>query len=307
MQCEDEGAPSEGGCRKSKMQKVLLSWTSAEEQGEKGVSLLAYIEILRPSVVGLGAFGVLVGAVLSGFTGPFEIALAMLAVLLIGGAGNAINDYFDYEIDKINRPGRPIPAGKIKPQNALYYAGILFLAGLIISIFLGPSIFYLAVLNSVIEVLYSWRFKGVALIGNFFPSWLAASTFILGALLSSSINATVLLISMMAFLANTGREIAKAIEDVKGDRKAGLKTLPVVFGERASAFIAMLFVLFAIILSTLPFVLGLLNIWYLLLIIAADLLFAGACFLVFIKPGKAQRLMKVCMFITVLAFLIGIL
>ena len=89
----------------------------------------AYLSIIRPvnSVVA-GLAGILATVIATG-TIPAEFLFIFLIVLFITGAGNVINDYYDREIDAINQPDRPIPAGLISPSHALIYAVLLFFAG----------------------------------------------------------------------------------------------------------------------------------------------------------------------------------
>ena len=235
------------------------------------------------------------------------IVLALLSVLFIGGAGNIINDIADYETDKINKPERPIPSGKIKIQTAYYYSAILFALGFGITFLLNTYMIILAAFNIFIEFIYSYKLKARPLIGNFLPSWLAASSFIFGSLLMQSLNPIVLLLAGLAFLANTGREIAKDIEDIKGDKKAKITTMPVMLGHHFSAGIAIVFVLFAVLLSPAPYILNLLSINYLYIVAIADILFGVSCFFLLTNPSKSQKTMKIAMFIAILAFLIGFL
>jgi len=104
----------------------------------------AYVTIIRPgncliasgavAVAGLVAVGhsVLEHATL------VDLALACCAVFLFVGAGNTLNDYYDYGVDKVNHPDRPIPSGLIARGNALTLAVILFvptfLLGLLINL-----------------------------------------------------------------------------------------------------------------------------------------------------------------------------
>lgn len=266
----------------------------------------AYLEILRPSVLALAVFAVIVGALVVGFYDPFQIFIAILVVFMISGAGNATNDYYDYKIDKINKPKRPIPSGRIKRKNVAIYAGSLYIiANLLAIIFLNIYMIALAIFNTIITFLYAGWIKRNPL-GHFIDSWLAASTFIFGALLIR-INAIAILLFVLAYCANLGREIAKAIEDVKGDKKFGAKTLAVVAGKHFSTWIAIIFVFFAILISPLPYLFGLLNIYYLVLVIIADLVFAYSCFVLVMNPSKSQKIMKLAMFIAIIAFLIGTL
>lgn len=269
--------------------------------------MIAYIEILRPLNGLMAVFAVFVAATLVNFFIPYQLLLAFLVVFLISSAGMIINDYFDYEIDKINRPKRPIPSGRISRKTALTYSVVLFLIADFIALFLNFYAFVLAILNTVINIIYSWKLKKMVLIGNFSVSWLAASTFLFGNLLMGNISIIVLLLFLMAFSSNVGREITKSIEDVEGDKRIRVKTLPIVAGKNFAGLIAMIFIIFAIIFSPLPYVFNLLSINYLYLVIVTDIIFAFSCFLIFILPKKSQKLMKIAMFIAIVAFLVGII
>ena len=226
-----------------------------------------YIQLLRPSVILLGAFGALVGAIVSGFTSPLLIFIAMLVVLLVGAGGNVINDYFDYEIDKINKPDRPIVSGKVSQKTALIYSTVLYTLGIVLAVYLNFYCLILALFNVFITIVYSWKLKKHLVVGNMIPSWLAASSFLFGALLIGGVGMIALILSTMAFLSNMGREIVKDIEDVIGDSKSGSKTFPIVFGNKTAKLIATGFVFLAIGLTPIPYELGLLNGYYVYIII----------------------------------------
>ena len=269
--------------------------------------MFAYLEILRPLNGLMSVFAVFIAAVLIELPISSQLLLAFIVVFLISSGGMIINDYFDYEIDKINRPKRPIPSKRISRKNALNYAISLFLIANIIALFLNLFTFALAIFNTFIVFTYSWKLKRKLLIGNFLVSWLVASTFFFGSLLKGTITVTILILFLLSFSSNVGREIAKSIEDIKGDEKMKAKTLPIVAGKNFAAWIACIFIIFAIIFSFLPYVFSLLSINYLILVVIADIVFVFSCFIVFISPKKSQRIMKVAMFIALIAFLAGLI
>jgi len=269
--------------------------------------MLAYLKILRPSVVALALFAVVVGAVLTGFYDIFLIAIAAVVAALVCGGGNVINDIFDYDIDKVNRPKRALPSGKISLKAAKIYAAALLIVAVALSaLFLNIYQLVLALVNVGVAFVYSWRLKAMPLIGNLCPSWLGASSFLFGAL-AVGVNAVVMILFSMAFLANTGRELAKAIEDIPGDKKAGYRTLPIVLGKNFSAGVAIIFVVFGVLLSPLPWLFGLLTINYLYAVFVADVVFAVACWTMIMNAKKGQMIMKLAMFIAILACLVGLL
>lgn len=63
----------------------------------------------------------------------WKIFAAAIAAALITAGGNAINDLFDMDIDRINRPNRPLASGKLTVGNALAFYFVVTSAGLIVS------------------------------------------------------------------------------------------------------------------------------------------------------------------------------
>ncbi len=206
------------------------------------------------------------------------VILPVIIVILITGAGNTINDYFDLSIDRVNRPGRPLPAGLISARQALWFAVLLFIAGIVISLFTTPICIFFAIVNSVLLFTYAARLKTTPFIGNIAIAYLSGSIFLFGggfAGLPGLINNSV--IALMTFLAMVAREIMKDAEDVPGDRIKGAKTLPIVYGTRKATLVAVAFSLGAVGVSFYPYFRF--GIWYIAGIIPVDLiiLYAAWC------------------------------
>ncbi len=267
------------------------------------MNICAYWRILRASNGFLALFAVVVGAVVSGagMENLVLIAYLALSVFMISGAGIILNDYYDFENDKINAPNRPLPSGQISKRSALVYAALLFAAGIALAYFVNIYALALAVLNTVLEFLYAWKFKPIALLGNTVDSWFAASSFLYGALITLDFEIVWLLIAM-SFFANLGREIYGDIEDVAGDRKAGAKTLPILVGERKATLAAQAAIIAAIILSVLPYVYGYFGMKYLAVVMVADGLFISSMFQ---SAHKNQKTTKIAMLVALVAFLVG--
>jgi len=269
-----------------------------------------YLELLRPYNGVLAIFGVIIGAIVGApLLLSVSILIAIIVAFLINGAGNTINDYFDYEIDKINRPKRPIPSGRIKRSMVLNYFILLIIVSLIFSYFVSVHFFYLAIINSIVSFVYSWKLKGTPLIGNIAVSWLAASTFLAGALIASdfySLNMSVIILASLAFLATLSREIFKDVEDVKGDKTAGIKTLPLVMGEPKSSIFASIILIIGILSLLLPVYYNLFSIFYYIGMVPAVLICLAA--LRYMKNAhKAQKMIKIAMYFVFLGFILGTL
>jgi geranylgeranylglycerol-phosphate geranylgeranyltransferase len=230
-------------------------------------------------------------------------ALILLAVFLITGAGNAINDFYDREIDVINRPSRPIPSGRLSLKHAMVWSIVLFALGFILANLVGEICLLIAVLNSFLLFLYARNLKAMPLVGNLCISYLTGSTFLFGGAASGMIGLQANLIPfLLSSLITMSREIAKDIEDLEGDRQGGALTLPVLAGKRISAILASTFALCGIGLS---FLAGL-GISYIVIVSVADILFLLAIRRILMgDPSESQRLFKMGMAVALIAFFIG--
>lgn len=225
-----------------------------------------------------------------------EFSLLVFASLCIAAGGNIINDICDVETDFINKPDKLIIGKSISEKTAYN----LFIAlnvigvgtGFYLSHLIGKSGFFsLFVIISALLYVYATYLKQTLLIGNIVVSLIVAlSLVIVGvfdlipAITSQNQSQqllffkTILDYALFAFMLNLIREIAKDIEDVDGDYKAGMHTLPIVIGrERA---LKVLFILSCIPLGTVLFYIihslykQQLAVGYFLLFIIAPLIYA---------------------------------
>lgn len=211
---------------------------------------MAYLELLRPSNIVILFFGTLLGAFVAVGTAAFfqtETYLAGVATMLIGGAGNVINDYFDVEIDRINKPKRPLARGALSRPQAFQYWLILNLIAFVISFFLTPLNVFMALLTIPLLYIYSRYFKQRLFIGNLVISMLVSLGFLYGAASTGSVQ-NVFYPTIFSFLLNLGREMLKDLEDVEGDKALGVITVPIRFG--ATTTLMLTSVIFAIMIGT---------------------------------------------------------
>lgn len=281
--------------------------------------MLAYVELIRPFNCIMAGIAVFVGALLAS---PFALSLptgliyTLVSAVLIAAAGNAINDYADVEIDKINRRDRPIPSGRVRKELALYVAIALFAAGIALGSLVNHTVAAIAVLNTALLVAYSFYFKHVLLVGNVVISFLVGSTFLFGGAAMGNLTAPFFL-AVISMFANLGRELVKKIEDEVGDRWYVLKKIissfksPVRFGEREMRFSAAVCMAITIMLSPLPYMTKVMKLPYLELVTVADAIFFVCLFRLISGKKKIEelrdisRLIKVGMFVALVAFLVG--
>lgn len=274
-------------------------------------------ELTRPANCALAGLAVLIGALISGGTAGWSVyLLAFLAAFLISGGGNALNDFFDRKIDKINRPDRPIPSGRIKPREALRISEALFLAGLVAAALLrNIPCLLLAGFNTLVLIAYSSNLKRTGLPGNIAIGYLVGSTFLFGGLALYPFRREFLppslsLLVLLSFLSTVGREVVKSIQDFEGDRRLGLQTFPIKHGKRAGAAAACAFILAAVCLSPLPLLYGILGAGYAIFLLPSLLSFLAAVGWIAksqtkSSAGRASSYCKLGMFFGLLAFIAG--
>lgn len=222
-----------------------------------------YITLIRPVNFIITAASIYVSCLLAGGTQSQFLAMmfASFGGAFIGGGGMVINDIFDIEIDRINKPHRPLPSGAIEKFDAMMFYGGITGAGLIMSAYSTRTAFIIAFVAVPVIFLYSQRFKSVPLAGNLIVGGLTGLAFIYGGAAVGNINQA-LMPALFAFLINVGREIIKDMEDVEGDSKNGATTFPVKYGMKKSAIIATYFLTAVVISTMIPYFNGMYGLKY---------------------------------------------
>ncbi len=259
---------------------------------------------IRPLNCFMAGIAVMISIFLGNGTSMGNFLCAFLSVFLICAGGMLINDYFDWELDRINKPEKWKKLKKHGKNRVKQVSFLLFAAGNAFSALISLPVFILALANTAVLIFYSWRGKRITFGKNLLISYLVSSVFIYGALISENILPS-LIFSVLAFFSTLGREIVKDITDVKGDRARGVKTLPVILGEKVSAYIASFFVIMSVLLSPLPYFAGVFSKNYLLFITPGVFLFMVSCFLSLISPEKSSRMLKMAMLLALLAFILS--
>jgi len=184
---------------------------------------------------------------------------------MIGAGGNIINDILDVEIDRINRPDRPLPAGKVTVTTAtrLYIFSKMF--GIFFAAMAGIIPALIAAASSFIIFFYSYFLKNIPLVGNFTVSVFTGMVFIFGA---STVNnySNALFPFIFAFMINMVREVVKDVEDIEGDTAENVRTFPVIFGVEPARKLAVIITLLLITVTFVPFLLQVYRIEYLVVI-----------------------------------------
>jgi len=234
--------------------------------------LTSYLELTRPLNNLITALAVFIGAWIAGLTGYMDkLFFALLSASFISAGGYVINDYFDLEIDKINKPSRPLPQGEIRPRSALVFSFILFMVGIFFSLFIKNIALILAIMAIALLILYSFKFKRTPLFGNLVVSFICGLAFIYGGLVGRDFRLS-LIPAGFAFLFHLGREIIKDIEDIKGDISSGAQTLPVVSGINLSLLLTTIVFSGLLFLTIIPYYFKIFPLLYLIIVLVMDLL-----------------------------------
>ncbi|MEO6719654.1 MAG: geranylgeranylglycerol-phosphate geranylgeranyltransferase [Ferruginibacter sp.] len=182
--------------------------------------------------------------------------LLVTASVLIAAAGYIINDYFDINIDQVNKPDKMVLQKIINRRWAIFLHLLITLAGLAISLYISLKTSFIIIIANVVCALllwvYSTTFKKKLLTGNIIISSLTAWTVLV---LYFATHTTITLNPLQlpeisngmhtiykfaalyagfAFIISLIREVVKDIEDLEGDSRYNCKTMPVVWGVPAA-------------------------------------------------------------------------
>ncbi len=292
---------------------------SAKEQNPLLTRLLGYFLVVRPVNGMLSGFTVLIGAI-AALSSPLNeaqilgIIIGCLTTALLAMGGYTINDVYDIEIDKINTPHRPLPAGMISLKEARIFSIVLFVIGISITLLI-PNIpipsFLLACFGGLLLYFYAALFKRTGFLGNIIVATLIAIPFLIGGILTQSFD-TFLYPAGFAFMINLGREIIKDIEDVKGDQLKDVKSLALLYGVKPARNAAFVVLFFVILIVPIPILLGYYRspifIIAILIIFAFIIYCAGEMYkvsedeLIVAASTKVKKLLKIAMVFGVVGF-----
>lgn len=198
-----------------------------------------------------------------------DFLILSLSILLISAGGYIINDIYDIEADKINKPHKVYISNTISKKRAIIFYLAFTIPGLILGLWLSflknieiLSLYFIA--TAVLLLLYSKYLKKLPLLGNLLISLLVPFIIILvyefdKKLVAKSelfndifLSITVFYYMFFAFLTTLIRELIKDIEDVDGDFKLKMKTLPILIGKvrtrNISIFLSLLLLFFLFLL-----------------------------------------------------------
>ena len=206
------------------------------------------VELTKPVTWFPPMWAFMCGVVASGASIPQNWAFLVAGLALTGpvvcGTSQVINDWCDRHVDAINEPDRPIPSGRVPGRWPVAIA----LVGTALSLLLGAALGTWVLLATGVALFFGWayssppfRLKRSGWLGPLACalsyeglSWFTGTSVMVGGLPAANVLAVLLLYSFGAF----GIMTLNDFKAVAGDRATGLRSLPVVLGERRAALLA---------------------------------------------------------------------
>lgn len=167
-----------------------------------------------------------------------ELITGVTALMLVNAGSNVLNQVYDFKIDKINKPYRPIPSKVITVNEARTVAWVLYLITVWRAATVGSGAFvFLVVVIMLITLFYSMppiRLKKRLFISNISIAFARGMLgFVAGwSIFGNPFNQTPWLIGLLMAIYLVGAVTTKDFTDMKGDRKFGMRTLPVEYGKK---------------------------------------------------------------------------
>ena len=274
--------------------------------------ILAIIKIVRPINISITFLVVIVAAFICSNEKVLteKILLAAISASFVVASGNIVNDIFDYSIDLINRPNRPLPSKEMSINFAIFLYLFFTFGGLIFAQKVSWEAFFIVVFVSLILLFYSFLLKQIPLLGNIAVSVCTALAFIYGGVAVNNWKDAIIP-AIFAFLINLIREIIKDIEDIEGDIKNNIITFPSKFGLQKTKIVLTFITIILIGFTFYPFIKEIYSIEYFLIILfTVDLLLVyfireikGKMFMN--KISLISKLLKLSMIFGLIAIFIG--
>jgi geranylgeranylglycerol-phosphate geranylgeranyltransferase len=277
------------------------------------------IEIARPINCLMGALTVVIGLLNTRLNVPPEkllinIILGVFTYIFLAASTNIINDFYDIEIDKVNRPERPIPRGSISLKQAkelfFLYLIIAIILSLLNTLILSLTLINLALVSffGFVGWIYAKWGKRSGFIGNIIVGISYSIGLVYGGYLNSPIIPPyILFFFLTAFSLLVAREIIKGCEDIEGDKSQGVKTLAIKIGIKASRTISVVFALSAILFFLLPLFTNILNKFLFIIFMVIGLIEVGyTIILMLISDLKKEDLKKISLLLKI-GMLLGLI
>ena len=235
--------------------------TTGAPAGGQARGAAAIWEIARPFTLVAPALGMLSGAVTAYGASPrfshgspstaawaVDIFVGSVAAAVLNGASNVLNQVYDLEIDRVNKPGRVIPSGRLSTRAALVVAVLLYAASLGAAATINLGVFAMFAIAAAATVIYSVPPLRTKRFGWWANVTIAIPRGVLLKVAGWSVTKPIFeteawLIGGVFGLFLLGGMTSKDFADVEGDRLNGCRTLPIIYGrEKATRLIHPFFI-----------------------------------------------------------------
>jgi geranylgeranylglycerol-phosphate geranylgeranyltransferase len=211
-----------------------------------------YITLTRPFTLVLPIIAFISAGIIAIKSINMQLLLGGLAIAFLNAASNELNQIFDINIDKINKPNRPLPSKKISLKNAFLSCLLLYIISLLISYFINSRLFIIFIIITIFTITYSappFRFKRIPWISNLNIAIPRGLIIIVAGWASvKPITFEPIFIGLIYTIYLFGAQSTKDFSDIKGDKKYNIITLPILYGKTKTISIMIPFL-------TLPFLL----------------------------------------------------
>jgi len=283
----------------------------AETEQSRGIDLGAFVSIIRPQNCIIGGLTVIAGIAIAystqwGNMGPGLSSLLHLFVygyityFVVAAGGNVVNDIYDIEVDKINRPHRALPSGRLTVRQAWRFVALLSILGVVFAWLPSRPISAVIVLCfEIIGYTYAAKVKILGIAGNFMVAFSFAFGVIYGSVAYAEVLGTLTvnpipipawLFFFTAFLILQARETIKGAEDVEGDNVRNVRTIARVYGYLPAAVVAGVLNFLGVLSYTLIWIWGYADITLWPLLFLGDSIVMAAGVLPLTGPANRKRL-----------------
>ena len=271
-----------------------------------------FYKLSRPLNVLITIITIVIAAIITGkFSINSLLVYAMITAACVAAGANIVNDIFDVEIDKINKPKRIIAAGKISLKQAWGYFYFAYAVGLLFAAISDKMMLSIAVVIAVLLYLYSAYLKRTIIWGNLTVSIAAAAAFLYGA---QSVSHWMygIVPAVFALFFHFGREVVKDIQDMEGDLAHDVVTFAGRYGKWKSVLLINIIFALLIGLTSIPFLMNIYNQYYLWIVVfGVDLVLIGISAALWkyndrASLGKISHLLKLDMLVGLISIYVGV-
>ncbi|HSB46463.1 MAG TPA: UbiA family prenyltransferase, partial [Candidatus Bilamarchaeum sp.] len=210
-------------------------------------------DIMMPNRAFTAVFSLNAGLLMGGVFDAQSAVLGSLALISTYGCGAVYNNIKDIEADKINSSSRPLASGALSVEFASSLMMLLAVAGIALAYLVSPILAAACLLEAVLGVIYSKYTKamGILAYATLVTTHMAVPL-IAGSLIAGAFGFKAIAIAAFLYITEVLAVSIKDYKDIEGDRKTGLRTLPIIYGPKDAAKLTFLGLCLPLLLVWIP-------------------------------------------------------